>query len=167
MKITRVAIQERIETMSDFAKEVFNQLIDSNKDVTIQFLAASVRSLVAKSLKTHPTFLPLLIIRNEDERKNKILLKALETFELQELMDMVETESNKNRNSLTVRIPFIRNFAIKTMGLMLGLDGNQIIRMRDQNNAEYMEIGDIIVLSALYRELNILEKVNEGTIVVI
>jgi hypothetical protein len=167
MKITRSAIVDRIETMSDFAKEIFQQLINTNNDVTIQFIAASLRSLVAKSLKTHPLFLPEYIIRNQEDRKNKILIKALDTFELQELMDMVEAESNKNRNSLTVRIPFIRNFALKTMGLLLGLDGNQMILMRDKNNAEYMEIGDIIVLAALYRELSILEKVEDGTIVVI
>ena len=162
MKTTQETVLAQVATMSELAQEVFQFLVNSEKELTKSYLAAAIRELLERALKNCPQMMSSYIIGNVDIRKQKILDNCIEIFEVNEIMDFVTSESNKSKNKLINKIGFIRNLGLKTIGALLGMDGDIFIRIRKSNNDEYLELGDTIFLAGLYKELQKKEETNKA-----
>jgi hypothetical protein len=140
-----------VSCKSAFALEMFTAFINSEKEITKSFIKQAVLSLIEKSFKDDPNFLQCLVVRDKQERQLKYAYKAFDDLLIDELMLALEVESKKAESSMFVKIPFLRNIAIKTTALITGLDGDALIKMRAANKEEYMELGDVILLAGIYR----------------
>jgi hypothetical protein len=143
-------IQAYVYSKSNFAIEIYHTLISSKKESTISFLKQTSSALITRSFINTPDFLQHSLIRDKEQRQQKITEVALERFSIEELMLIQEVESRKNQNTLMVIFPVFRNAAIKTMAYFTGLDGNMIIKMRETNYDAYMELGEILILAGIY-----------------
>ena len=129
-------------------KEVFSSIVGSKSRPTRNAAMASATMFCEKILEAHPGIASI---------SGSAVLDVASQFQLNELMTLAEAEDLKLRKTVQGRVLTqvapLRNLALRLLAFLYDLDYRRIKFLRESDQDLYYHIGDAILLSGLYLEI--------------
>ena len=150
--INEAIIRAYVQDLPPVAQEVFERLSTRESTVARSSIQFPVYGIILKALDGMPQIKQLQLLKDKEKEK-RVLDFVFADMELAELIEALEVASRKEMQKTINKIGFLQNASLRVYGKLVGLDGGEMIRLRNEDYPTYLRVGDAMVMAGLIQYL--------------